>query len=170
MECLKTPYTVSPNPLASMAWTLCVCADASVVIPSNFITDAIVHPSDGRPSGHRLTICPSVCPFVRPQGCHADDIGWTDGRTDGRMMAAGASVTGTHCSVLFGVTWDKTVRVHVDATMRPREYRSVRADELTSFPSPSLPSSLPCGCSLLSVRTREKEFFFKFKFFIYLFW
>jgi hypothetical protein len=39
------------------------------------------------------------------QGCHADDNGWTDGRT----MAAGASVTWTHCSVRFEVTWDKTL-------------------------------------------------------------
>jgi hypothetical protein len=32
----------------------------------------------------------------------------TDGRTDDRTMAAGASVTWTHCSVLFEVTWGKT--------------------------------------------------------------
>jgi hypothetical protein len=38
------------------------------------------------------------------QGCHADDIRRTDGRTDGRTMAAGASVTWTHCSILFEVT------------------------------------------------------------------
>jgi hypothetical protein len=29
----------------------------------------------------------------------------TDGRTDDRTMAAGASVTWTHCSALFEVTW-----------------------------------------------------------------
>jgi hypothetical protein len=29
----------------------------------------------------------------------------TDGRTDNRTMAAGASVTWMHCSVLFEVTW-----------------------------------------------------------------
>jgi hypothetical protein len=43
----------------------------------------------------------------------------TDGRTDDRTMAAGASVTWTHCSVLFEVTWDKTAasaRTH----QRPR--------------------------------------------------
>jgi hypothetical protein len=39
------------------------------------------------------------------QGCHADVFGRTDGRTDDRTMAAGASVTWTHCSVLFEVTW-----------------------------------------------------------------
>jgi hypothetical protein len=39
------------------------------------------------------------------QGCHVDD----NGRTDGRTMAAGASVTWTHCSVLFEVTWGKTL-------------------------------------------------------------
>jgi hypothetical protein len=35
------------------------------------------------------------------QGCHADVFGRTDGRTDDWTMAAGASVTWTHCSVLF---------------------------------------------------------------------
>jgi hypothetical protein len=71
-------------------------------------------------------------------------------------MVAGASVTWTHCSVLFEVTWGNTVRVRADATMRPRGHRPVRADELTSLPSPSLPSPLPspfpCGRSLLSAR------------------
>jgi hypothetical protein len=38
----------------------CVRTDASVLLPGNFITDATVHPSHGRPSGHRLTIRPSV--------------------------------------------------------------------------------------------------------------
>jgi hypothetical protein len=33
---------------------------------------------------------------------------FSDGRTDDRTMAAGASVTWTHCSVLFEVTWGKT--------------------------------------------------------------
>jgi hypothetical protein len=39
-----------------------VHADASVLSLDNFITNAIVRPSHGRPSSHR----PSVCPFVRP--------------------------------------------------------------------------------------------------------
>jgi hypothetical protein len=39
------------------------------------------------------------------QGCHADD----NRRMDGRTMATGASVTWTHCSVFFEVTWDKTL-------------------------------------------------------------
>jgi hypothetical protein len=34
--------------------------------------------------------------------------GRTDGRTDDRTMAAGVSVTWTHCSVLFEVTSKKT--------------------------------------------------------------
>jgi hypothetical protein len=38
------------------------------------------------------------------QGCHADVFG----RTDDRMMAVGASMTWTHCSILFEVTWGKT--------------------------------------------------------------
>jgi hypothetical protein len=58
------------------------------------------------------------------QGCHANDIG----RTDGRTMAAGASVTWTHFSVLFEVTWDKTVRIRTDATMCPRGRARVCAD------------------------------------------
>jgi hypothetical protein len=55
----------------------------------------------------------------------------TDGRTDDRTMATGASVTWTHCSVLFEVTWGKTAAsartrvrplacVRADANMRPR--------------------------------------------------
>jgi hypothetical protein len=37
-----------------------VRADASVLPPCNFITDAIMRLSHGRPSGHRPTIRPSV--------------------------------------------------------------------------------------------------------------
>jgi hypothetical protein len=43
----------------------CVCTYASVLSPGNFITNAIVCPSHGRPSGHRPTIRSSVCPFIR---------------------------------------------------------------------------------------------------------
>jgi hypothetical protein len=60
MECLRTPYVVSPNPLASMAWTLPVRVDVSVLSPGNVITNATVCPSHRRPSGHHLSICPSV--------------------------------------------------------------------------------------------------------------
>jgi hypothetical protein len=35
-----------------------VRADASVLSPGNFIMDATVRPSHGRPSGHRLTVRP----------------------------------------------------------------------------------------------------------------
>jgi hypothetical protein len=51
----------------------CVRTDASVLPASNFITDAIVCPSHGRPSGHRYTIRLSVCyrprdnPGFRPE-------------------------------------------------------------------------------------------------------
>jgi hypothetical protein len=38
-------------------------------------------------------------------GCHANVFRRTDGRTDDRTMAAGASVTWMHCSVLSEVTW-----------------------------------------------------------------
>jgi hypothetical protein len=41
-----------------------VRADASVLPPCNFITDATVSLSHGRPSGHRPTICPSIRPSV----------------------------------------------------------------------------------------------------------
>jgi hypothetical protein len=41
---------------------------------------------------------PFICWYCH--GCHADIFG----RTDDRTMAAGASVTWTHCSVLFEVT------------------------------------------------------------------
>jgi hypothetical protein len=34
-------------------------------IPGNFITDATMHLSHGRPSGHRPIVRPSVRPFVR---------------------------------------------------------------------------------------------------------
>jgi hypothetical protein len=47
---------------------------------------------------------------ARLHGSHADVFG----RTDDRTMAAGASVTWTHCSVLFEVTWGKTRRVRAD--------------------------------------------------------
>jgi hypothetical protein len=53
----------------------------------------------------------SSIPFnfmMAKHGCHADVFGRTDARTDDRTMAAGASVTWTHCSVLFEVTWGKT--------------------------------------------------------------
>jgi hypothetical protein len=39
----------------------CVRTDASVLPPSNFITDATVRLSHGRPSGHRPIVRPSVC-------------------------------------------------------------------------------------------------------------
>jgi hypothetical protein len=58
--------------------------------------------------------CPSLLASSRGnkdschQGCHADVFGRTDGPTDDRTMAVGASVTWTHCSVLFEVTWGKT--------------------------------------------------------------
>jgi hypothetical protein len=65
--------------------------------------------------------------------------GRTDGRTDGqtgsRTMAAGASVTWTHCSVLFEITWNKTLA-------SARTWASARTP-LPPRPSPSLPSPSP---------------------------
>jgi hypothetical protein len=52
-----------PRGRAVSAWTQgCVRVVASVLPLGNFITDAIVRPSHGRPSGHR----PIVRLFVRP--------------------------------------------------------------------------------------------------------
>jgi hypothetical protein len=72
--------------------------------------------------------------------CQADVFG----RTDNRMMAARASVTWTHCSVLFEVTWDKT--------------RCVRADALASVRTRARPRGRPCarGHSPASARMRKK--------------
>jgi hypothetical protein len=39
-----------------------VHADASILSPGNFITDAIVRPSHRRPNGHRPIVRPSVHP------------------------------------------------------------------------------------------------------------
>jgi hypothetical protein len=66
-------------------------------------------------------------------------------------MAAGASVTCTHCSVLFEVTWGKTRRVRVDAGVRLRERISLPSLSLPPLPCPlSLP---PLGC----LRGRAKK-------------
>jgi hypothetical protein len=94
----------------------------------------------------------------------------TDGRMDDRMMAAGASVTWTHCSILFKVTWDKIRRVRTDALAsvriraRPRGRISLPSP-LPPLPSPSPPLFLPSLPSpplpplppspLLSARTRK---------------
>jgi hypothetical protein len=72
--------------------------------------------------------------------------GWTDRRTDGRTMAAGASVTWTHCSILFEVTWDKTLASA--RTWCDRADMDVRAD---AFLHPRGRTSLPT----LSARTQK---------------
>jgi hypothetical protein len=81
------------------------------------------------------------------QGCHADVFG----RTDGRTMAAGASVTWMHCSVLFEVTWGKTRCVRADGTMRPRGRTRVRADTSASARTPM------CARTQPSVRADAKK-------------
>jgi hypothetical protein len=79
--------------------------------------------------GHNDRMTPTVPPYKTEarikQGCHADVFGRTNRRTDDRTMAAGASVTCTHCSVLFEVTWAKTAasaRTH----QRPRRRAASR--------------------------------------------
>jgi hypothetical protein len=62
---------------------------------------------------------------------------FSDGRTDDRTMAAGASVTWTHCSVLFEVTWDKTA-----ASARTGSVQAMDAKGLYKGSS-NVPFSLP---------------------------
>jgi hypothetical protein len=108
----------------------------------------------------------------------------TDERTDDQTMAAGASVTWTHCSVLFEVTKGKTRCDRADATIRPRgrwgasvrtsmsarTQPSVRADMgIHADASPSPPLSLPPLPSPLSLppqrpHGREKNKINKIKF------
>jgi hypothetical protein len=85
------------------------------------------------------------------QGCHADVFGRTDGRTDDRTMAAGASVTWTHYSILFEVTWGKTAasaRTH--QCPHGREHASARTGSVQAMDAKGLykgssnfPFSLP---------------------------
>jgi hypothetical protein len=71
-------------------------------------------------------------------------------------MAAGASVTWTHCSVLFEVTWGKTRCIRADAHVR------TDASPSPPLPSPSLPPSLPSPLSLLPSADRADANFFIF--------
>jgi hypothetical protein len=78
-----------------------------------------------------------------------------DGRTDTRTMAAGSSMTWTHCSVCYEVTWNKKARVRADAPLHPRKHRPVCADEVISLsPCPHPPSALR-GRAVVSARTRR---------------
>jgi hypothetical protein len=96
----------------------------------------------------------SMC---RGHGCHADVFGRTDGRTDDRTMAAAASVTWTHCSVLSEVTWGKQ---GASACMGPRGRISLPSPPLPPLPPsfpPSLPPSIPPSLPpLCCPRGREK--------------
>jgi hypothetical protein len=60
-------------------------------------------------------------------------------------MAVGASVTWTHCSVLFEVTWGKIVRVRADAHMRLCGRTRVHAMDAKGLHkgSSNIPFSLP---------------------------
>jgi hypothetical protein len=51
-----------------------VRTDASVLPPGNFVTDAIVRPSHGRPNGHRPSVRPSV--IVRVTTLEKGGITW----------------------------------------------------------------------------------------------
>jgi hypothetical protein len=51
---------VHADALVSVRMHRLVRADASILPPGNFITDATVRPSHGRPNGHRPTVHPSV--------------------------------------------------------------------------------------------------------------
>jgi hypothetical protein len=89
----------------------------------------------------------------------------TDGWTDGRTMAAGASVTWTHCSIRFEVTWGKTL-LSAQTQVRPRGCTpasartwSVRTDaRIPSLPSPLPPSPPPSPVDAVCCpRGREKK-------------
>jgi hypothetical protein len=76
---------------------------------------------------------------------------FSDGRTDDRTMAVGASVTWTHCSVLFEVTWGKTAasaRMHhrsrgrMVASARTGSVQAIDAKGLYKVSS-NVPFSLP---------------------------
>jgi hypothetical protein len=57
--CVRADARARPRERAMSARTLgCFRADAIVLLPGNFITDATMRPSHGRPSGHG--------PIVRP--------------------------------------------------------------------------------------------------------
>jgi hypothetical protein len=63
--CVFGSAGVRPRGRALSGRTLgCVRTDASVLFPGNFIMDAIVRPSHGRLSGHRLIVRPSVIVHV----------------------------------------------------------------------------------------------------------
>jgi hypothetical protein len=61
------------SPLASMAWTPACPRGHQYFTLGNFITDATVRPSHGRPYGHRPTVRPSI--RYRP---HDNPNDWTN--------------------------------------------------------------------------------------------
>jgi hypothetical protein len=77
-------------------------------------------------------------------------------RTNDRTMAAGASVTWTHWSVLFEVTWDKTRRVLAEALASAR-------------PQPSIHTDMGVRANAKKNKKNKKNYFFIFYFKIYFF-
>jgi hypothetical protein len=100
---------------------------------------------------------------VHSNGCGFESMvvtrTFSDRRTDDQTMAAGASVTWTHCSVLFEVTWDKTTSVRADTTMRPRGRTRIRADMRTSTRThPNVCADIGASARMrLCVRVDEDE-------------
>jgi hypothetical protein len=62
-KCIRADALVSASTSVRMQGR--VRADASRFIPGNFITDATVRTSHGRPNGHRPSVRPSERPSVR---------------------------------------------------------------------------------------------------------
>jgi hypothetical protein len=142
--CPRVPHECGKNPSARTLG--CVCADAPQRQRGHGAS-ARTHPSVLADMGVRVDAPPS-----RVVTRTITD-GRTDGRMDGRTMAAGASVTWTHYSVLFEVTWDKTLAsarmlgcVHTDAPC-PCGCQHIRVDA----------SARPCGCECFTLGNFKKD-------------
>jgi hypothetical protein len=61
LDCVRADHRVGADAGVRPRGYASVRTDASVLSPGNFITDATVRPSHGRPSGHRPIVRPSIC-------------------------------------------------------------------------------------------------------------